>query len=111
MILDQQTHACVRPLCIPFAQLDNAPLRSGITPCRCVRTDSQCAAAARHRGPSGCPILGFADEVNRVSSNYLIAIQSSWLPDPKILSPAGCRLSAACCVRRRTSWPVRSVPP
>ena len=38
------------------------------------------------RGMSGCPIFGFSCPMDRVAHEYyFVAIQSSWLPDSKVI--------------------------
>jgi hypothetical protein len=86
MILDHPEFASVKPFYIPLERLDAAPaaVEHHTVPMFYARIPKP-TQGLDIRGMSGCPIYGFAHDGHGGASYYFLAIQSSWLPDSKII--------------------------
>jgi hypothetical protein len=86
MILDDPTHAHVKPFYISLERLaDPPPAMSHHSVPMFYGRISNPPAGLDIRGMSGCPIFGFAHDGRGGASYYFLTIQSSWLPDSKII--------------------------
>jgi hypothetical protein len=86
MILNHPTHAGVKPLYVSLQRLQNPPaaMSHHTVPMFYARIPNP-PAGLDIRGMSGCPIFGFTHNGEGGASYYFVAIQSSWLPESKII--------------------------